>query len=496
MPTTATPNPTTTASAPPASMVVFPPANPKEMERIFKLQQRQFHTVLKLTKAKDRILRLKKLKATVERLTPEIKQALQKDFRKAYHETDLTEIMPSIGELNDAIRNVKSWMRPVPVKTPMSLFGASSKVVYEPKGVSLIIAPWNYPFYLAIAPLVAAIAAGNTAIIKPSEFTPEISKLLVKLVKETFPEEEVAVFEGDHTVSTALMELPFDHIFFTGSTHVGKIVMAAAAKNLSTVTLELGGKSPAIIVPDADLKKAAKKLMWGKIMNAGQTCVAPDYLLLPEGKTDEFVKYAKEAVASFYGKSDESIKQNPDFCRLVNQRNFQRVSGYIHEAVEKGAKVVMGGDTDSAQNYIAPTLLTNVPANSHIMEDEIFGPVMPILTYKTLDEAIEKVVSRPKPLALYVFGKNNRAISKVLRETSSGGASVNEVIVHLVNPHLPFGGINHSGHGSYHGWWGFKTFSHEKSVFKQAAFASIDMLYPPYTGFVDKMIQFTKKFFV
>ncbi|TGK06473.1 aldehyde dehydrogenase family protein [Leptospira fletcheri] len=491
----------TTATRPATAQPVtgaasFPSSDPKEMERIFQLQKNHFHQVLKLTQPKDRIQRLKKLKASVERLTPEIKEALQKDFRKAPHETDLTEIMPTIGELNDAIRNVKTWMRPIHVKTPVSLFGATSKVIYEPKGVTLIISPWNYPFYLALAPLIAAIAAGNTAILKPSEFTPETSKLLVRLVKETFPESEAAVFEGDHTVSTALMDLPFDHIFFTGSTHVGKIVMAAAAKHLSTVTLELGGKSPAIIVPGADLKKAAKKLMWGKIMNAGQTCVAPDYLLLPEGKTDEFVRYAKEIVSDFYGKSEDSIKQNQDYCRLVNQRNFQRVSGYIHEAVEKGAKLAMGGETDSAQNYISPTLLTNVPESSRIMEDEIFGPVMPILTYKTLDEAIGKVISRPKPLALYVFGKNNKAISKVLKETSSGGAAINEVIVHLANPHLPFGGINHSGHGSYHGWWGFKTFSHEKSVFKQAPLASIEMLYPPYTGFVDRMIQLTKKFFV
>ncbi|PJZ68468.1 aldehyde dehydrogenase family protein [Leptospira perolatii] len=474
----------------------FPPANPKEMERVFHSQQRHFHKVLKLTKAKERIQRLKKLKAAIERLTPDIKQALQSDFKKAPHETDLTEIMPSIAEANDAIRHVKGWMRPIRVSTPISLFGASSKVIYEPKGVTLIIAPWNYPFYLAIAPLVAAISAGNTAIIKPSEFTPETSKLLTRLVKETFPEDEVAVFEGDHTVSTALMELPFDHIFFTGSTHVGKIVMAAAAKHLSTVTLELGGKSPAIITPGADLKKAAKKLMWGKIMNAGQTCVAPDYLLLPEGKTDEFVKYATEAVKSFYGKDEDSVKSNPDFCRLVNQRNFQRVAGYIHDATEKGAKVVLGGQTDSSQNFIAPTLISNVPENARIMEDEIFGPVMPIVSYKNLDDAVEKVLSKPKPLALYIFGKSRKAISKVLRETSSGGVAVNDVIIHLANPHLPFGGINQSGHGSYHGWWGFRTFSHEKAVFKQAAVSSINLMYPPYTGFVDKLLKLTKKFLV
>ncbi len=495
MSTTATQPAVSTPAA--SGATAFPPANPKEMQRVFDLQKRHFHKVLKISKAKERIQLLKKLLAAVERLTPDIKLALQKDFRKAPHETDLLEIMPSIGELKDAIRHLKTWMKPQRVKTPVSLFGATSKIVYEPKGVTLVISPWNYPLYLSIGPIVAAIAAGNSVILKPSEFTPETSKLLTRLVKETFQEGEIAVFEGDHTVSTALLELPFDHIFFTGSTHVGKIVMAAAAKNLSTVTLELGGKSPAIITPGANLKKAAQKLVWGKIMNAGQTCVAPDYLLIPEGETDEFVKHAKEAVKTYYGNNPAEIKSNPDFSRLVNQRNFQRVSGYIHEAVEKGGKIVLGGETDSSQNYIEPTMIANVPDNARIMEDEIFGPVLPIITYKTLDEAVEKVLSKPKPLALYVFGSNNKSINKILKETSSGGAAVNEVILHLANPNLPFGGINHSGHGSYHGWWGFKTFSHEKSIFKQAPFfASIEMLYPPYTGFVDKMIQLTKKFFV
>ncbi|PJZ67540.1 aldehyde dehydrogenase family protein [Leptospira wolffii] len=494
MSTTATPSVSSTPAS--AGAIAFPPANPKEMQRVFDLQKRHFHQVLKTSKAKDRIQRLKKLLFAIEKFTPEIKEALQKDFRKSPYETDLTEIMPSIAEVKDAIRHVRSWMKPERVKTPVSLFGATSTVVYEPKGVTLIISPWNYPMYLAFAPLSAAIAAGNTAIIKPSEFTPETSKLFSKIIKETFPENEVAVFEGDHTVSTALMELPFDHIFFTGSTHVGKIVMAAAAKHLSTVTLELGGKSPAIIVPGANLKKAAKKLMWGKILNAGQTCVAPDYLLLPEGETEAFVKEAKDALKGYYGENAEAIKKNQDFCRLVNQRNFQRVSGYIHEAVEKGGKVLMGGQTDSSQNFIEPTLIANVPENARIMEDEIFGPVLPIVTYKNLDEAVEKVLSKPKPLALYVFGSNSKSINKVLKETSSGGVAINDVIIHLANPNLPFGGINHSGHGSYHGWWGFKTFSHEKSILKQAAFSSIEFLYPPYTGFVDRMIQLTKKFFV
>ncbi|EMJ95424.1 aldehyde dehydrogenase family protein [Leptospira alstonii] len=472
----------------------LPSVNKTEVERVFNLQKLHFHKVMKLTTASQRIQRLKKLREAIFKYSPEIEKAVNADFRKNEREVDITEIMPSISEINDAIHHVRRWMKPVNVKTPLTLFGSKSQILYEPRGVVLIIGPWNYPFYLTFAPLAAAIAAGNTVLIKPSEFTPVTSNLIQKILSEVFPKEEVAVFEGDYQVSSALMELPLDHIFFTGSTHVGKIVMTAAAKHLTSVTLELGGKSPAIIDKSADIKKAAKKLVWGKVLNAGQTCVAPDYLLIPNDLIKPFVEEAKTVVKEFYG--SKPLKENPDFCRIVNDRNFSRVSGYIHEAVEKGAKIEMGGDTDSSQNYIEPTLLSNVPENSNIMEDEIFGPVLPMIPYTNLDEAIAKINSKPKPLALYVFGKKERAIKKILKETSSGGVAVNDVILHLANPNLPFGGVNHSGHGSYHGFFGFKAFSHERSVLRQALFSSIDLMYPPYTNFVKRLVSLTKKFLV
>ncbi|TGN01630.1 aldehyde dehydrogenase family protein [Leptospira yasudae] len=474
----------------------YPPVDKAEIERVFKLQKEHFHKVMKLTTASQRIQRLKKLRDAINKYTPEIEKAVNADFRKNEREVDISEIMPSISEVNDAIKHVRRWMKPVGVKTPMTLFGAKSQMIYEPRGVVLIIGPWNYPFYLTFAPLAAAIAAGNTVLIKPSEFTPATTEITQKIISEVFPKEEVAVFAGDYQVSGALMELPLDHIFFTGSTQVGKIVMTAAAKHLTTVTLELGGKSPAIIDRSADLKKAAKKLVWGKVLNAGQTCVAPDYLLIPNDMMKPFVEEAKAVVKQFYTKDGKSLKENPDFCRIINDRNFNRVSGYIHEAVEKGAKIEMGGDTDASQNYIEPTLLSNVPENSNIMEDEIFGPVLPMIAYTDLDDAIAKINSKPKPLALYVFGKKERAIKKILKETSSGGVAVNDVILHLVNPNLPFGGVNHSGHGSYHGYFGFKAFSHERSVLRQAALSSIDLMYPPYTNFVKRLVSLTKKFLV
>lgn len=474
----------------------FPPLDKAEIERVFKLQKQHFHKVMKLTSASQRIDRLKKLRQAIFKYTPEIEKAVNSDFRKHAREVDITEIMPSISEINDAIHHVRKWMKPVHAKTPMTLFGSKSQILYEPRGVVLIIGPWNYPFYLTFAPLAAAIAAGNTVLIKPSEFTPATTEITQKIISEVFPKEEVAVFAGDYQVSGALMELPLDHIFFTGSTQVGKIVMTAAAKHLTSVTLELGGKSPAIIDRSADLKKAAKKLVWGKVLNAGQTCVAPDYLLIPNDLIKPFVEEAKAVVKDFYGKDGKPLKENADFCRIINDRNFNRVSGYIHEAVEKGAKIEMGGDTDASQNYIEPTLLSNVPDNSNIMEDEIFGPVLPMIPYTNLDEAIEKINAKPKPLALYIFGKKDRAIKKILKETSSGGAAVNDVILHLANPNLPFGGVNHSGHGSYHGYFGFKAFSHERSVLRQAALSSIDLMYPPYTNFVKRLVSLTKKFLV
>ncbi|TGL08494.1 aldehyde dehydrogenase family protein [Leptospira bouyouniensis] len=468
---------------------------PKDIDRIFKAQKKKA-LELRLTNFKTRIQKLKKLKDVVLKYQTEIQKALHSDFKKSAGEVDITEILPTIAEINDAIRHIKHWMRPKNVMTPPTLLGATSRIVYEPKGVCLIIAPWNYPFHLAIAPLAAAIAAGNTVMLKPSEFTPNTANVINSMLGEIFSEEEVAVFEGDVSVATALLEIPFDHIFFTGSTPVGKIVMAAAAKNLTSVTLELGGKSPSIIAEDADLKVAAERIMWGKFLNAGQTCVAPDYLLIPESKVEEFVKHAKDTTESFFKSKPENFAASTDFCRIVNAKNFSRVSSYIDDAVKKGAKIAYGGEVRSSDNFIAPTILNHVPLDSKIMEDEIFGPLLPIVTYKSLDDAIHIINERPKPLALYIFTKKRSTSKYVLRRTSSGGAVINDVILHLVNPNLPFGGVNHSGHGSYHGIFGFKTFSHERSVLQTPKASIAKLMYPPYSGFVRLMVKLTTKFFV
>ncbi|TGL25944.1 aldehyde dehydrogenase family protein [Leptospira yanagawae] len=468
---------------------------PKDIDRIFNAQKKK-SLELRLTNYKTRIQKLKKLKDVVLKYQTEIQKALHADFRKSAGEVDITEILPTIAEINDAIRHVKHWMRPKNVLTPPTLLGATSRIVYEPKGVCLVIAPWNYPFHLAIAPLAAAIAAGNTVMLKPSEFTPNTANVINLMLGEIFSEDEVAVFEGDVTVATALLDVPFDHIFFTGSTPVGKIVMAAAAKNLTTVTLELGGKSPSIIAEDADLKVAAERIMWGKFLNAGQTCVAPDYLLIPESKVEEFVKHAKDTTESFFKSKPENFTASTDFCRIVNAKNFSRVSSYIDDAVKKGAKIAYGGELRSSDNFIAPTILTNVSLDAKIMEDEIFGPLLPIVTYKSLDEAIHIINEKPKPLALYIFTKKRSTSKYVLRRTSSGGAVINDVILHLVNPNLPFGGVNHSGHGSYHGVFGFKTFSHERSVLQTPKASIAKLMYPPYSSFVRLIVRLTTKFFV
>lgn len=468
---------------------------PSDIDRIFSAQKKKAQE-LKLTNYKQRILKLKKLKSVIFKYQPEVQKALYSDFKKSASEVDITEVLPVIGEINDAIRHLKHWMRPVNVYTPPTLLGSTSKMIYEPKGVCLIIAPWNYPFHLAMAPIAAAIAAGNTVMLKPSEFTPHTAHVLKTMLTEIFTEDEVAVFEGEVNVATALLEKPFDHIFFTGSTPVGKIVMAAAAKHLTTVTLELGGKSPSVVAEDADIKLTAERIMWGKFLNAGQTCVAPDYLLIPESKVEEFVKYAREATEKFFKSKEENFSNNQDFCRIVNAKNFQRVSGYIDDALKKGAKVAYGGKVNGNDNFIAPTILTNVPRDSKIMEDEIFGPLLPIVIYSSLDEAIEIINSKPKPLALYIFTKKNGTAKYVLKRTSSGGAVVNDVMLHLVNPNLPFGGVNHSGHGSYHGIYGFKTFSHERSVLQTPKVSIVKLMYPPYTGFVRKIVSLTTKWFV
>ena len=409
------------------------------------------------------------------------------DFGKPEAEVDIAEIMIVLSELSHIRKKLKSWMKPVSVRTSMTMLGTSSKIITEPKGTSLVISPWNYPFNLTFGPMMSAIAAGNPVILKPSEMTPNMSRVIAEIVNEAFRPEEVSLFEGDAAVSAYLTSLPFDHIFFTGSPAVGKHVMAAAAKNLTSVTLELGGKSPVIVDKSADIKKTARSVSFGKFSNNGQTCIAPDYLFVHESIKDALVAELKSCIARQYGEGSDA-QGNGDYCQVVNQSHHGRISGLLSDALANGARVISGGQVDDGDRFIAPTLIEGMADSSRIMDEEIFGPVLPIKTFSDLDNVIDYVNSRPKPLALYVFARDKAAINKVLEETSAGDTCINQTVMHFVHPNLPFGGVNNSGIGKSGGEWGFKAFSHERSVL-QDKFGSGHMMHPPYTPKVKKMIK-------
>ena len=465
-----------------------------EIERIFRLQQ-AFAPSLRATTAKERIAKIRKLKEAILAQSEQIYLAAAADFGKPLAEVDLTELMPIVAEANHSCASLKKWMKPKRVPAIRSMLGTSSYIKSEPRGVCLIISPWNYPANLTFVPLISAIAAGNTAIIKPSELTPHLSALIAKIIRENFDPREVAVFEGDAKVASELLELPFDHIFFTGSPQLGKIIMAAAAKHLTSVTLELGGKCPSIIDRDANLNMAARSTIWAKFTNAGQTCLAPDYVLVHNDVRDAFINECKQAVEDTYGATAESQMQSPDYCRIVNPRHYQRVSGLLEDAIKRGAEPVVGGTTRPDDRFVAPTVLKNVPKDAALMQEEIFGPLLPVFGFDDLNQALGEVNSRSKPLGLYYYGKSSKRTDEVLNNTTAGGTCVNGAIVHFLQHHLPFGGVNTSGIGSYHGIHGFKAFSHERAVVNVHV-ASIRMFYPPYTDFVKRMIKFAMKWFI
>ncbi|TYZ09343.1 aldehyde dehydrogenase family protein [Hymenobacter lutimineralis] len=446
--------------------------------------------VLRREDAAARIVRLRRLAAWLTANRVAIQTALYADFRKPAAETDLTEIWSTQAEIKHVIAHLKQWMAPKRVGTPLSLFGTRSWVQYEPKGVCLIIAPWNYPFYLAVGPLVSALAAGNCCVLKPSELTPHVATLLRRLAAEVFDPAEVVVVEGDKTVATELLSFPFDHIFFTGSPEVGKIVMRAAAEHLSGVTLELGGKSPAVVDATANLRDTAEKLVWGKFLNAGQTCVAPDYVLVQEPVQEALVREMEAVIRRSYNPAGAGVDASESFARIVNRQHFNRLAGLLEEAQTAGASVAIGGEIDSSHCFIAPTVLTQVPPESRLMQEEIFGPLLPLVPFHTLAEAADFINSRPKPLAQYIFTRNAENQRYLLQNVSAGGAAVNETIVHLGHSELPFGGVGNSGVGKAHGHYGFLAFSNEKAVLKQrVGRTSIKLLYPPYTPKVQKMLD-------
>jgi aldehyde dehydrogenase (NAD+) len=458
---------------------------------VFEAQQKHKYT-LRNSNAEQRIDKLKNLKAAIESYEEKIYAALQSDLRKSRFESALTELIFIYSELNFAIKNLSGWVKAKPVGKTLSNPLAKNRIYYEPKGSCLIIAPWNYPFQLLMSPLISAIAAGNCIILKPSELSPATTAVIGQLIRDCFDEREICCIAGDAEVSTMLLRLPFDHIFFTGSTAVGKIVMQAAAKNLSSVTLELGGKSPLIIDETADLKKAAEKIAWGKLINAGQTCIAPDYILIPPALQQSFITHYQNAVNRLFFTAEGKLNTEV-YAKIINQKHFNRLSALITDALEKDAILSMGGETDEQQQTIYPTVLSRVPAGAAIMKEEIFGPVLPLISYQTLSQAIRTVNSGSKPLALYVFSNSQQNIQYILKNTSSGGVCVNDVLVHISNPKLPFGGVNGSGMGSSHGHYGFKAFSHERAVVFQSRLNTSRLIYPPYPHKLG-LLKWLKKF--
>jgi aldehyde dehydrogenase (NAD+) len=466
-------------------------AKVSEIQRIFDAQKAN-HMKVGNSTASQRKDKLKRLYDTIEKYRPQIKEALFKDYRKHPSEVDLTEIYPITSEIKHARSKIGSWMSKERVSTPLALLGSSSYVHYEPKGVVLIISPWNFPWNLTFGPLVSAIAAGNTVIIKPSEMTPHSSNLMGKLLAEVFEENEIAVIEGGKDTSTELLALKFDHIFFTGAPSIGKVVMRAAAKHLTSVTLELGGKSPTIVDETADIKVAARRLAWGKCLNNGQVCIAPDYVFVHESKKAEFVEEVNKAILGFY---TENASEADSYSRIVNKHHFHRVKSYVDDAIEKGAKVESGGKFDESQNYIAPTVMTNVSNESKLMTNEIFGPILPIFTFKNVDEAIAQINDREKPLALYIYSKSDKNINHILKNTRAGGGCINHSAAHFFNTNLPFGGSNNSGIGKAHGIDGFKAFSNARGILRQHIPNALELLLPPYTDFSQKLIDLTIKWF-
>lgn len=440
----------------------------------------------------ERLDLLRRLEEGIWKYREAFKEAMHNDWSKPGTEVELTELYPVLSEIRLVRSNLRRWMAPQRVPTPITLLGGRGRILPQPKGVALLIAPWNYPINLTLKPLVSALAAGNSVILKPSELTPHTSSVLAQMVADVFDPSEVALFEGGVEVSQALLELPFNHIFFTGSPRVGKLVMAAAAKHLASVTLELGGKSPVIIAKDADLKRAASQVAWGKLLNNGQICIAPDYCLVHESVKDAFLTLLKKEMQKLYG---EDPSKSGDYARIVSSGHHQRLSGAVEEALSKGAKLEWGGTTNAGQRYLAPTVLSEVPNSSRVLQEEIFGPILPIRTFSSLDEAIQIVQEGEPPLALYLFSQSKSVIQQVANQTRSGALSVNQLIAHFAHSELPFGGVNNSGIGKSQGKHGFMEFSNARAYYRQMWPGLADLLRPPYTQWKKQMVNLAMRWF-
>ncbi len=450
-------------------------------QAIFDLQKNNRARVA-ATAADERIAKIHRLEHVILSRRKEIREAMHTDFRKPAQEVDLTEIYAIVSETRHARRHLRRWMRSRRIRTPLTLFGSKSTVLHEPKGCILIISPWNFPFNLTFGPLVSAIAAGNTAILKPSEMAPASSACIRRIVEEVFPPEEAAVVEGGREIGETLLELPFDHIFFTGSAAVGRVVMRAAAEHLTSVTLELGGKSPVLVDRSADVKRAAKRVVWGKLVNSGQACISPDYVLVHEAVRDEFVAHVKHEVER---------RHVEDRAIMVSDDHAVRVNRLIESATNAGGSIVTGGCFEGRDG--APTVVTGSTMGS-AMEEEIFGPLLPILAFASLDEALRMIGERGKPLVLYVFADDRDAIDTILAGTSAGGTVINHTMVHFYQINLPFGGVGESGMGRGHGFHGFQAFSNPRGILEQRMKVSpIEWIVPPYSAWKDRFIDFLLK---
>ena len=466
--------------------------NRQEIEAIFE-KQKAFAPLLAATSVRVRKKKLRTLRKAILKQKEALQKALYKDLRKNPVEVDLNEIFPLNSEIKYVIRHLKFWMRPKPVNTPLIFKVGKSFIKYEPKGQALIITPWNYPFILSMMPVISAIASGNTVILKPSEHSVHTSKFIKDFLSAQFDEEEIAVVTGDVETAKTLLDQPFNHIHFTGSPEIGKIVMRAAATYLASVTLELGGKTPVVVDKSVNVDAAARRIAWSKFLNAGQICIAPDYVMVHESQKEDFIQKVEAYILKFFG---ENPSASDFYGRLVDERHFVRLEEMMRTALQNGATLSVGGDHRARDYYIGPTVLDNVPEDSALLKEEIFGPLLPIVTFRDFSEVIDRVNGLEKSLISYIYSKNKKNIGRFINETRSGGVCVNHGLINLLIPELPFGGSNTSGIGKSKGYFGYHDFSNQKAVYKQILPWSVpDLIMPPYTNFKKRLISIAIKWF-